>query len=225
MIKRIFLEGNAKPLIKNLIIHHSAGSACENWKISRVKQSLSNVGFNRGYKKWGYDKITGNQKAWNCSECKTVNYKGSLKCSNCGKIKSWEPLKIIGHNPLTDPQTRMPTYAMYHFCIYKYNLDQNKYGYKFINLILKPLYYDSGSTKTLKTNQVSIALCFLGNYKHKQIDTRALECASENLKWVIDYTGRKLNIIGHKDIQRTACPGRIYEQLDVLKKLLGVQSV
>lgn len=222
MIKRIFLDGNAKPLIKNLIIHHSAGSMCENWKESRVRQSLSNVGYNKGYKKWGFDKVTGNQRAWNCSVCNTVNYRDNNKCTNCRKIKTWEPLKIVGYNPLQDPGLRIPTFAMYHFCVYKYNLDNNKYGYRFVNLMLKPLYYDSGSTLDVNINQVSIALCFLGNYSNKEIAVKALECAAENLQFVVEYTHKKLNIIGHKDVQQTICPGKIHGQLNILKDFMGV---
>ena len=88
--------------------------------------------------------------------------------------------------------------------------------------MLKPLYYDSGSTLDVNINQVSIALCFLGNYSNKEIAVKALECAAENLQFVVEYTHKKLNIIGHKDVQQTICPGKIHGQLNILKDFMGV---
>jgi len=219
MIKRIFINGTKNPKIKNIIIHHSAGNDCRDWQESKVRRVISDIGYNRGYKRYGYDEITGIQKAWNCSKCNTLNYMGCDKCSVCKKAKTWEPLKFIGFNPLKDPIMRLPTFSMYHFVIYPYNND-----FKFVNMILKPLYYDSGSTRNVKVNQISVALCFLGNYKYKTIDPKALKCAAKSLKGIAEYTNKKLNIIGHKDVQKTECPGKIYNQLNILRELLGVKN-
>lgn len=220
MVKRIFLDGNKNPLIKNLIIHHSAGNPYTNLEESDIREIISSIGYNRGYKKWGYDISTGEQKAWTCGKCKTINYKDNNECTKCKKEKTWESLNVIGYNPLRDPITKETTFAMYHFAVYKYNKK-----YKLVHLIQNPLNYDSGSTMDRDINQVSVALCFLGNYVKEEINIKALECVAKSLDWIVNYTNKKLNIIGHKDVQPTACPGRIYNQLNILKNMMGVKNV
>ena len=59
-----------------------------------------------------------------------------------------------------------------------------------------------------KINKHSIAICFIGNYVNREPNQKQLETASkitENLK--AKYNIKSENIVGHRNIKPTACPG------------------
>ncbi len=55
--ERVIIDG--KTIIENVIIHHSAGNRCNGFSAEHVFNDFNSVGFNRGYKKYGYDFLTG----------------------------------------------------------------------------------------------------------------------------------------------------------------------
>jgi hypothetical protein len=191
MVPREFSKN--KPVIKYLIIHHSAGGTLENLNDKSLKRGFSDVGFDKGYRPYGYDKETGY----------TDQYGGI-------------------QTQLRDPITGKFTYSMYHYVIHSYAIDNNPYGYRIVQMVENPLKYDVGSTGTdpYNYNKYGIAVCFAGNYMNDYINEDALKCAGEKLKWLWYYTNGELEIIPHKNIDATICPGRIASQLDVLKKYL-----
>lgn len=182
------LSINGSPKIKYIIIHHSTGNDSYNYDAERIKKGLSKVGFEGGFKPYGFNRVTGYSV-------------------------------LHGQSPLIDPQTYRPTFCNYHYALHRFDADRNKYGYRLIRLIENPLKYDVGSTRSKKHNKYGIAVCIIGNYVERKISTDALRLLALKLKWLY-YYNPNIKIIGHKDVAKTACPGKIYDQLDDLKKFL-----
>jgi hypothetical protein len=59
---------NGKPVIENIIIHHSAGNRCNGFSAEHVFDDFNSVGFNRGFKNNGYDFNTGYSPKWGQNE-------------------------------------------------------------------------------------------------------------------------------------------------------------
>jgi len=219
-MKRILKHG--KPLIDTLIIHHTAGGRCRNWTDERLRKSLSNTGYHRGYKKYGYDKKTGEAWRWRCHRCGKSNFIKSNKCLNCKTKKTSNSLDYLWSEcKLKDPDN-LQSFAMYHYTLHRYKRYGNSRGWKMVQLVKNVLYHDVGSTKNAKINSTSIAVSFCGNYRKKYVDTKAIQCAARGLRWLWDYTKGKLEIVSHKDVQAgTGCPGMISKQLHAFKFIIS----
>jgi len=184
-IDRIIKDG--KYLIDTIAIHHSQGWDMRNQDKYSVIEALSNVGYERGYKRYKFDRKTG------------INPEGKK-------------------NPLRSPLNNEVVFCMYHYAVYPYS--SNRLGFRFLQLVNDPYKYDVGSLWKAKDNQKTIALCFLGDYRKKEIDKNALQVAAEGLKDLILYTGGQIVIKGHRDFDKTDCPGLIYNQLYDLAELI-----
>lgn len=143
-----------------------------------------------------------------------------------GRKRGYESVrKKSGHDEIksyhTHPKRKKETFAQAHFALHKYNLDGNKYGWRLVPLIVRPFENVAWHAGNWKINQRSIGIEICGNYVKKKIDENALLLIAETFKfWYKDLKqkGLKLKIKGHKDFANTACPGLIYNQLDIIRE-------
>lgn len=57
-------------------------------------------------------------------------------------------------------------------------------------------------------NSNSIHICFAGNFEKQKPSNSQLSNGKELIKWLLEIVPLNVKIIGHKDIGKTACPGR-----------------
>ncbi len=57
-------------------------------------------------------------------------------------------------------------------------------------------------------NSNSIHICFAGNFEKQKPSNSQLRNGKELIKWLLEILPLNVKIIGHKDIGKTACPGR-----------------
>lgn len=57
-------------------------------------------------------------------------------------------------------------------------------------------------------NSNSIHICFAGNFEKQKPSNSQLRNGKELIKWLLEIVPLNVKIIGHKDIGKTACPGR-----------------
>lgn len=134
-----------------------------------------------------------------------------------------------GKNDSEFPGTDDPSYIGYHYIVWPYEKDGNKYGHKIVCAIEDPLLHRVNSTgydlkrdspeqirRIENCNQHEIAICFTGNYVNHGIDIRALHLVAFTLDniWK-SYPDLEIN--PHNYWQPTACPGKIADQLDLLE--------
>jgi len=120
----------------------------------------------------------------------------------------------------THPKTNKETFAQAHFALHMYNLDHNPYGWRLVPLMCKPFENVAWHAGNWKINQRSIGVEICGNYEKRKIDRNALILIADTFKfWYKDLKKQniELKIRGHKDFARTACPGMIYNQLDIIR--------
>lgn len=120
----------------------------------------------------------------------------------------------------THPKREKETFAQAHFAVHPYNLNHNSYGWRLVPLICKPFENVTWHAGNWKINQKSIGIEICGNYEKRKIDRKALLLIADTFKfWYknLNRQGIELKVMGHKDFARTACPGMIYEQLDIIR--------
>lgn len=136
---------------------------------------------------------------------------------------------VWGKNDSRLPGTDQPSYIGYHYLVWPYDVDGNKYGHKIALAIEDPLRYRVNSTgydrdkdppvqikRIEMCNQHEIAICFVGLFVNKRIDIRALHLVAFALDWIWKlYPG--IEVHPHNYWQPTACPGKIAGQLDLLQ--------
>ena len=225
-INRIYI--NQKSLIEYLFVHHTAGRLYKNRNKEWLKNKYSDIGFDRGYERFEWNKKTGECWRWKCSICGKYNNKSWKICRNktkdgikCNHKRDDEKLVLWAVCKLRDPDNGKIVYPMYHYLVQPYDKDGNIFGYRVIPLIADPLNYDCGSTGKAFYNQKAIAVSFCGNYTKKMIDPRAIQVAAKELKYLWEYTKGRLKILGHKEVDNTKCPGKIQEQLHAFKYMIG----
>lgn len=121
--------------------------------------------------------------------------------------------------PFTDPITGYHVYPMYHVSFRKF--DESPTGWIGTALLKDPEKYNvnslSGAWPQINKNAISINFC--GNYEHVEIDQGALITAALTL-WDL-VKKYKPEIKGHKEFDKTGCPGKILDQLDFFKSLFS----
>jgi len=185
-----------KIILRSLIVHHTAGALMKNADPQSVRDSLNDCGFDRGYK-----------------VIKDKNGKVIYRFNRTDREQFGQVIPYDFGNP------DKLNFSMYHFAVYPYTKN-NPSGWKCIQLIRDPVYYDVGSTENQQYNRHAMSICFLGNYVNNMIDQSALQVAANSLKNIVDYAGGELVIIPHKEIDPTECPGKISEQLHAFKLML-----
>lgn len=116
------------------------------------------------------------------------------------------------------PQRDKETYAMAQFALHKFTLDGNPYGWRLVPLMSAWWDNVAGHTWIRMINQRSIGIEVCGSYLKSLLDEKALQL-------IVDYFRShyiklaSYKIFGHKEIDATDCPGRIMEQLPILKKM------
>jgi hypothetical protein len=146
--------------------------------------------------------------------------------SGVGYTKGYEPYgydKRTGYSsqfgmtcPLIDPVNGRHVFPMYHLSFRKFSNSIS--GWTGELLVKDPLKYNvnslSGDWPEINKHAISIHFC--GNFEKVDIDTNALFTAAVLMYEF--YQEFKPEIKGHKDFDRTGCPGRIYDKLGVLKE-------
>lgn len=118
------------------------------------------------------------------------------------------------------PKLEKETYAQAHFALHVYNLDSNPYGWRLVPLICRPFENVTWHAGNWKINQKSIGIEICGNYEKRKIDHNALILIADTFKfWYnnLKKQGLELKVRGHRDFANTACPGMIYDQLDIIR--------
>lgn len=98
------------------------------------------------------------------------------------------------------------SFCEYHYVIYQYDSET----FLIISLIDDPIFTDAGSTEDREINSKSIAICFAGNYEEENIPEKMIEYFIGLFRQgsPLAYIKRNTKIIGHRDVNPTACPGK-----------------
>jgi hypothetical protein len=118
-----------------------------------------------------------------------------------------------GQNTHLIPGTPNVSFSMYHYAIH---LFESKY--RVVELIDDPLFNQAGSTGDREHNIRSICVVFCGNFIDHYLPFDALLAFVNYFQKLYDEYRPKL--IPHSDIDPKACPGKIKDQLQLLKEVL-----
>ena len=147
-----------------------------------------------------------------------------------GKLRGYESVrKKRGteniHSFHSHPNKNKETYSQYNFACYKYDIGCNPYGWKIIKLMRNPIDNVAWHCGNWHMNRKSIGIVICGTYTDEKVDENALLLIADSFKYhslcLKSEYGKKLEIKGHRDFHNTACPGRIYEQLDIIRQRIG----
>lgn len=190
--RRRRLDGGA-PVVDIEQIHHSAGDDGKNHFDSAIRDALNRVGFTRGYGKHGYDFATG------YSNC--IN-------SNTGKPYGQNWKKLV---------TGEIGYCEYHYAVHAYDWDKDSpyygKGFRIVPLLDDPFMVDAGSSDKYDINSRSISIVFCGNYEENDLPDGMIDWFIEQHKPGYEFHkillhNLMIKVMGHKDIDKTACPGK-----------------
>lgn len=145
--------------------------------------------------------------------------------SNIGYIRGYEKYNYsretgigdTGKCPLKHPETGKTVFPMYHYALQKYNGN-----YRLIQLVENPIKYDVGSTGKVGVNQGAISICVLGNFYGIAMSEDEKENIIQSLarKTVfLYYYNPDIEVLGHKDVESTGCPGELYSSLNRIKEI------
>jgi hypothetical protein len=188
-----------------LILHHSMGS--ENNQVTSddfIVNQFSNVGYDRGY---------------------------TIKDEKGSTIKRIKSLHL-------KPNSNNISFAQAQYALHKHSG-----SWCLVPLVKYPLSdicWHAGDTKwfpgTNKIHEESLGIEICGDFRFKEIENEAINYLasifrpySQWLKeWLKDFIKtddsytpeRELVVWGHKDFAKTECPGKIYDQIPYLRKLL-----
>lgn len=152
-------------------------------------------------------------------EIKKANLKwnGRLQTLYASKVKY-----IMIHH------TAHPTWDIHD--THKYHRDTNKWvgiGYNFFinpdGSVFEGRGFNIGAGAT-GYNSNSIHVCFAGNFEKTKPTATQLKNGKELIKYLLTLVPNNVQIIGHKDIGKTACPGKNFP-LAEFKKLKGGKSM
>ena len=102
----------------------------------------------------------------------------------------------------------------------------NKYNYRIITLINSPLANVAWHAGNWEINQQSIGIECCGDYTGQYLEDRQLMCIADEFRGVdqelisAGYSDG-LQVLCHRDVYATACPGLIYEQRDKLVDMIN----
>lgn len=152
-------------------------------------------------------------------EIKKANLKwnGKLQALNLSKVKY-----IMIHH------TAHPTWDIN--ATHKYHRDTNKWvgiGYNFFinpdGSVYEGRGFNVGAGAT-GYNSNSIHVCFAGNFEKTKPTATQLKNGKELVKYLLTKVPANVQIVGHKDIGKTACPGKNFPLAD-FKKLKEGKSM
>lgn len=110
-------------------------------------------------------------------------------------------------------------YAEYHYTIHPYNG-----GYRLVQLLDDPMFVDAGSTGSRDHNSQAIAVSFCGNFEDNNAPESMIKFFIDlflpggALRWILEKNSL-INVLGHKDIDSTLCPGRyLYPHIPRIEK-------
>ena len=106
------------------------------------------------------------------------------------------------------------TYSQAHYCLHEYTSDGNKYGWRLTELIKRPFENVAWHIGVWSINQRSIGIETAGNYLGRHLPDKALMLIADAFRAHDISIGGVLEIIFHKQVIATACPGNISEQYD-----------
>jgi hypothetical protein len=108
----------------------------------------------------------------------------------------------------------------YHYAVYPYYST-----WKLVQLVKYPLNQICWHATDEKINEVAIGICVMGNYIEKEVNQGALIAIAKLFKWYARWLWTmketELEITGHMDHAANDCPGKIYNQLHILRKLIS----
>lgn len=99
------------------------------------------------------------------------------------------------------------SWCSYHFAIW---LNNNKLNV--IGLIDDPLNNQAGSTGSFEHNRRSICICVLGDYTKEEVPEGLKEFIEKEFDW-LKKMYPYIEVIGHKQVDNTECPGKLQEKI------------
>jgi hypothetical protein len=194
--------------IDYLIVHHSAGDPMRNAPDDEVKNFLNGIGFERGYKPYGYDFATGYSQKFGQNLHKLPDGGGISYCEYHYCIHPYDAdgneygYRLI--QLLDDPMRQ----------------DSASIGLRFQGeeaaaMQKRAIYYNSRS----------IAICFMGNYEIDEAPDKMIDFfvslfgKQKPLSWILSKNPM-IRFIGHKDtLDATSCPGKnLHEYVPIMQK-------
>lgn len=140
--------------------------------------------------------------------------------SNVGKSRGYSNGAI---NPRHEHPSRpgQLTYSMAQYNLREYTKDGNKYGYRITELMKRPMDNVAWHAGVWEINQRALGIETSGNFVGGKLPQKALMLVADTFRAHDKSIGGALNILGHKDIVATACPGQIYGQLPELIDMIN----
>lgn len=140
-----------------------------------------------------------------------------------GKSRGYAGLAHSGHY---DPDTGKETFAQAHWALHPYTLDGNKYGWRITLLIADPDNNVAWHAGNWSVNQRSFGIETCGIYLDGKLDEKALMLVADSFRdhdreLVGQGHAGGLQCFGHQTFFPTACPGRIFGQIDTLIDMIN----
>lgn len=114
-----------------------------------------------------------------------------------------------------------PTYAMAHWCLHRYTADGNKYGWRMTELIKDSWNNVAWHAGNWPVNQQSVGVEVAGNYVAEDLDLKAFMLVADWFRGHDQAIGGALEVYGHRTFFATACPGNIFNKIDVLIDMIN----
>lgn len=149
--------------------------------------------------------------------------------SNIGKDRGYQGGAVYPYHEHPGRPGQV-TYSMAHYCLHRYTKDGNKYGWRLTELIKDPFQQVAWHCGNWPANQTSIGIETAGNFSTQDLDDKALMLVADALGrgWDQELVEAGypsgVNVYGHKDWFATACPGKIYDELDKLIDMINNPS-